>query len=206
MIEITLANGKSIDDCLEKVLVFCRDDASYQSYDLLDIAQDNSLNDLDILAANNIRAQMDGRAFLSLKRNRAKIEAALKSLPVDVALDDPWLDEQSMWKAIENAYLACWDEHVRQARITKVLHKKRPQLIPLIDSVVVIGRYYEGYPGPKVGVPGMMGVSQRIRQDMMRNAGPLRELQKALEEREINLTRVRVFDILLWMGYPVRGR
>lgn len=119
MIEIVLANGDRIDHCLEKVLAFCRDDASYEAYDLLDIAQDNSLADLDILVANNIRARMDGRGFVSFKRNKAKIERALRALPVDVTLDDRWPDEHSMWQRIENAYQACWDEQVREARIQR---------------------------------------------------------------------------------------
>jgi len=202
MIEIALANGDDIGECLEKVLAFRRDDASYEAYDLLDIAQDNSLADLDILVANNIRARMDGRAFLSFKRNRERIERALDSLPVDVALDDPWAEEYSMWQAIENAYRACWDEHVREARVTKVLHKKRPQLIPLVDGLVVIGRYYANYPGPRGGVPRMVAVTRRIREDMMRNTSALRELETALQDRDIRLTRVRLFDVLLWMGYP----
>lgn len=204
MLEIVLANMKRIDQCLEKVLVFCRDDLSYEAYDLLDISQDNKLTDLDILVANNIRAQMDGRAFLSFGRNRAKIEAALNSLPVSLPIDDRWPKAKSMWHAIENAYRACWDEHVRAARVTKVLHKKRPQLIPLIDTRVVIGRYYAGYRGPRAGVPCMMAVTRRVRKDMMTNGITLRELQGALEERDIHLTRVRLFDILLWMGYPRR--
>jgi len=206
MIEIVLANGDRIDHCLEKVLSFCQEDASYEAYDLLDIAQDDTLTDLDILVANNIRARMDGRAFLSFKRNKAKIERALGTLPVDVALDDPWPDERLMRQGIEKAYLACWDEQVGPARITKVLHKKRPQLIPLMDRVVVIGRYYAKYPGPRSWVPCMMAVTDRIKEDMMRNATALQDLQKGLREKAINLTRVRLFDILLWMGYPAGGQ
>jgi len=202
MIEIVLANQDRIGDCLEKVLAFCRDNAYYEAYDLVDIARDNTLGDLDILIANNLSARMDGRAFLSFKRNRARIERALQALPTDVALDDRWPDEHSMWRAIEDAYEACWDDHVREARITKVLHKKRPQLIPLMDGQVVIGRYYARYVSPRGGVVGMIAVTKRIRSDMMRNADALQELQKALEEREITLARVRLFDILLWMGYP----
>ena len=206
MIEIVLASGDRIDHCLEKVLAFCRDDSSYEAYDLLDIAQDNSLADLDILVVNNIRARMDGRGFLSFKRNKAKIEAALGALPVDVTLDHPWPDEHSMWQAIGDVYRSCWDRHVGPARITKVLHKKRPQLIPLIDGLVVIGRYYARYPGPRSGVPCMMAVTQRIREDMIANANALQDLQKRLREKEINLTRVRLLDIVIWMGYPGPGQ
>lgn len=52
----------------------------------------------------------------------------------------------------------------------------------------------------------MTAVTQRIREDMIRNASALKDLQKTLREREINLTRVRLFDILLWMGYPAPGQ
>ena len=206
MIEIELGNGKRMDHCADKVLRFCEEDSSYEAYDRFDVAQDDSLSDLNVLVANNIRAGMDGRAFLTFKQNRAKIQAALESLPVGARLHHPWPNEQSMWRVIQDAYLACWGHQVGPTRITKVLHKKRPRLIPLIDRVVVIGRYYKSYPGrPRVGVGGMMGVTRTIREDMMANAAALRRLQKELEEKGITLTQVRLFDILLWEGYPRPG-
>jgi len=206
MIEIELGNGKQIDHCLEKVFRFCEEDSSYEAYDCFEVAQDNSLGDLDILVANNIRAGMDGRAFLTFNRNRAKVEAALKSLPVGLALHDPWPNQQSTWQAIQDAYLACRGPQVGPTRITKVLHKKRPRLIPLIDRMVVIGRYYKSYPGrPRGEVRGMIGVTRTIRRDMMRNANALLKLQMEVKERGINLTQVRLFDMLLWEGYPAPG-
>jgi len=201
MMEIELANGKHIDHCLERVRGFCRWDPSYKGYDCIDIAQNNRLSDQDILVANKIMARMGALPVSRFKQNRAKIEAALGSVPVGLALDDPWPAEESVWEAIENVYRACWDHDVREARVTKVLHKKRPQLLPIIDGEIVIGYYYAKYSGPRRGVPRMVAVTQRIRDDMMRNVSALRQLQRELLERGIRLTRVRLFDILLWEGY-----
>ena len=91
---------------------------------------------------------------------------------------------------------------VAEARTTKVLHKKRPQLIPIIDGQMVIGWYNARHSGPKKsGIDRMVEVTERIREDMRRNTDPLRELQKELVEAGINLTRVRLFDMVLWEAY-----
>ena len=202
MIEVTLGNGKDIDRCLERVLRYRREYPRYEEYDRMDIAQDNRLRDSDILVANKLRARMGSLELERFQGNRTGIEAALRSIPVSVALDDSWAVQQSIWEAMENVYRACWDEGVREARTTKVLHKKRPELIPIIDQKTVIGRYYAEYRGPKkFGVPGMVAVTKQIRQDMIENCGSLRRLQKELAEKGIVRTRVRLFDILVWEGY-----
>lgn len=206
MIEVEVANGKRIDDCLKKVLRYGGRYPGYQAYDRMEIAQDNSLRDRDILVANRLGARMGPLPVETFKQNRARIEAALRSVPLGVALDDPWEAEESMWGTIEKAYRACWDYDIREARVTKVLHKKRPQLIPIVDGKMVIGRYYAEYSGPKKwGVPRMVAVTQRIREDMIENASSLRQLQKELLEKGIKLTRVRLFDMLLWEGYEDPG-
>ena len=205
MIEIELANGKRIDRCFEKVVRFCGPGAGqgyYKAYDCASIEQDNTLRDSDIRVANKLGARIGPESPLMFRRNRTKIEAALKSVPVGIALDDSWPDEESMWEAIGSVYRACWTSDVREARTTKVLHKKRPQLIPIIDGRMVIGWYYAGYSGPKKrGIDRMVEVTERIGEDMRRNTDPLRELQKELVEAGINLTRVRLFDMVLWEAY-----
>jgi len=205
MIEIELGNERRIDDCFEKVVRFCQPRGGpsyYKHYDCASIEQDNTLRDSDILVANKLGARIGPESLLMFRRNRTKIEAALKSVPVGIALDDSWPDEESMWEAIGNVYRACWTSDVGEARTTKVLHKKRPQLIPIIDGQMVIGWYYAGYSGPKKwGIDRMVEVTERIREDMRRNTDPLRELQKELVEAGINLTRVRLFDMVLWEAY-----
>ena len=202
MIKIELGNGKHIDGCLERVLRYRREYPRYEEYDSMDIAQDSKLRDSEIRVANKLRARIGLLELQRFQRNRTRIEAALRSIPVAVALDDSWAIQQSIWKAIENVYRACWDYGVREARTTKVLHKKRPELIPIIDGKMVIGRYYAEYRGPKkLGVPGMVAVTKQIRQDMIENRGSLRRLQKELVEAGINLTRVRLFDMVLWEAY-----
>jgi hypothetical protein len=205
MIELELGYGKRIGDCFSKVRRFCQPRGGpnyYRGYDCASIEQDNTLRDSDILIANKLGARIGPESLLMFKRNRTKIEAALKSVPVGIALDDSWPDEESMWGAIANAYRACWTSDVGEARTTKVLHKKRPQLIPIIDGQMVIGWYYAGYSEPKKwGIDRMLEVTERIREDMRRNMDPLRELQKELVEEGINLTRVRLFDVVLWEAY-----
>jgi len=208
MIELELSNEKRIGDCFGKVRRFCQPRGGpsyYEGYDCVSIEHDNTLRDSDILVANKLGARIGPVSLLMFGRNRTKIEAALESVPVGIGLDDSWPDEESIWEAIRNVYRACWTSDVGEARTTKVLHKKRPQLIPIIDRHMVIGWYYAGYSGPKKwGIDRMVEVTERIKEDMRRNRDPLQELQKELVKAGINLTRVRLFDVVLWEAY--RGR
>jgi hypothetical protein len=208
MIELKLGNGERIDGCLEKVIRFCQPRGGpnyYNSYDCASIEQDNTLRDSDVLIANKLGARIGQESLLVFRRNRAKIETALESVPVGVGLDDSWQDEESMWRTIANVYRACWASDVGEARTTKVLHKKRPQLIPIIDGRMVISWYFAGYSGPKKrGIDRMIDVTQRIREDVARNRDPLQELQKELVKAGVNLTRVRLFDVVLWEAYQRR--
>jgi hypothetical protein len=210
MTELRLGNGLRIEDCFGKVVRFCQPGSHpdfYRTYDCVSVEQDNSLRDSDILVANRLGARIGPISRLMFEGNRTRIEAALASVAVGIALDDSWPEEQRLWEAIRNLYRACWTSDVEEARTTKVLHKKRPDLIPIIDKRMVIGWYYRQYSeSKKRGIDRMVEITKRIREDMRRNADDLRELEKEVVESGINLTRVRLFDIVLWQEYQNRGR
>jgi hypothetical protein len=207
--ELRLGNGLRIDDCFGKLVRFCQPGSGrdfYRTYDRVSVEQDNTLRDSDILVANKLGARIGPISRLMFERNRTGIEAALALVPVGIALDDSWPEEQRLWEAIGDLYRACWTSDIEEARTTKVLHKKRPELIPIIDKQMVIGWYYTGYPESKMrGIDRMVEITKRIRDDMKRNAGGLRELQSRLVEEGINLTRVRLFDVVLWEAYQQRA-
>jgi hypothetical protein len=67
---------------------------------------------------------------------RHKVREALKLLPLDATLADP--SEQVPWSALNGLFGALDNlPGIRLARATKILHKKRPALIPILDGVVV---------------------------------------------------------------------
>jgi hypothetical protein len=83
------------------------------------------------------------------------------------------------------------------ARATKVLHIKRPRLIPVCDSYVL----------RLMGIPGDDGASAAALIEHLRNLrGDLRptlvELRKKLLERGYDRTLLRITDALIWSSYP----
>jgi hypothetical protein len=85
------------------------------------------------------------------------------------------------------------------SKMTKALHKKRPALIPMLDSVV---QTYLG-DDPATDSSGSFGeraaaLVRSYKRDLDRNRSVLREIQQELASRTYRLTEVRILDILIW--------
>ena len=94
---------------------------------------------------------------------------------------------------------------IRRVKIsvsTKILHKKRPGLIPIFDSEVESQYYPRWCPS----VPGRLwgdyavALIKLVHRDMLSVASELRELQKALEENGTPLTPCRILNALTWIA------
>jgi hypothetical protein len=96
---------------------------------------------------------------------------------------------------------------------TKVLHRKRPRLIPILDQVVM--DHYLGAMGRDVLRPWTQDkkraaepcrvVLEAIRSDALEAAPLLREVQIELADRGYSLTTLRILDILVWTQVEQRG-
>ncbi len=84
---------------------------------------------------------------------------------------------------------------------TKILHKKRPGLIPIFDSVVESQYYPQECPSVRRRLPGDYAIVllQVVHKDMLSVASELRDLQSALAERRTPLTPCRILNALTWM-------
>lgn len=88
------------------------------------------------------------------------------------------------------------------AVITKVLHIKRPRLIPVLDSVVI------GQIGASISddVSTWVDAIEHTRQVGQANLGELRGIRDHLRAQGIaDRTLVRILDALLWTGSPGSG-
>lgn len=77
---------------------------------------------------------------------------------------------------------------------TKVLHLKRPRLIPVCDSLVL------QQTGIRGGLP--VGAITHLRTVGQRNSVALREIQSVLSLYGIERSLVRILDALLWTSHP----
>jgi hypothetical protein len=95
------------------------------------------------------------------------------------------------------------DRDVRGSLLAKVLHRKRPGLIPLFDSKVQMFYHSEQCvpPAPKDGrtVRQYMGLLVRaMRQDLRDNAEEFAALARLVPEDGPPITPLRVLDIVVW--------
>jgi hypothetical protein len=85
-------------------------------------------------------------------------------------------------------------DHLGQAVVTKMLHLKRPRLVPVCDRFVV----------ELLRAPGSLSTSdlvEHIREQGMANLPALRSIQSYLAARGIDRSLVRILDALLWTSH-----
>jgi len=126
------------------------------------------------------------------------INAALARIPASASLTSP--ADEIPWQALEELMQAMDGiPEVKLARQTKVLHKKRPALIPILDSVVAT--YLRRVDGlRRTGDPARYAVEliRSYKSELDTNLAAFRSLQKELRLRDIELTECRLLDLFLW--------
>jgi hypothetical protein len=195
---LVLRNGTRIDNVLDTALEFVEHDGSYRSYDLAPVEQDDVLTEADIRVANAMVARMSPRVIASIYARASVINLALARIPRSASLaatDDaiPWQELEELMRAVDGI------PEVRLARQTKVLHKKRPALIPILDSV--LETYLRRVDGlRRTGDPTRDAVEliRSYKRELDASLPALRSLQRELRRRGIDLTECRLLDLFLW--------
>ncbi len=138
MNEIRLSSGLGIADPLSRLLNFCREEYAY--YDALPGGHPNRIEPLDIVATVGLNSRIDTAVKVrTVHRGMAEAcDPLLEAIPETAELQsfetiDPLHD---LFAA------AMTSKYVLLATATKVLHRKRRALIPVLDSVVM-GHYLQ---------------------------------------------------------------
>lgn len=142
-----------LHDPLALARTFISQDGSYQNYDLAEVPLDASLSENDVRVANRIIARMGPDTVAAILSRAPEASRALERIPSGASLvaddaDVPWGPLRDLFRAFEGL------PGVGLPRLTKVLHKKRPALIPILDSIV------DRYLGA-VGEPIAGGLAER---------------------------------------------
>lgn len=171
-------------------------------YDDAPVEQDNALGSLEIFVCRLLGITGIGAPPLALLNNDylLPINEALVDVPNNISLYQEEADDAPLWDALTDLFgNMLIVPGVGSAIATKILHKKRPRLIPIVDR-----RLYQIYYPGNVGAPGalLVQVVQAIRQDIIANLPALQALQAAFPELD-GLTIIRVFDIIVWTAVEV---
>jgi Family of unknown function (DUF6308) len=196
MTVITLRGGVEVENPVELALEFL---AAYSGYEASGSSNPASFDETDLRLANRGGARISALEIAAILERRDGIERALRSVHADASLASstsaiPWISLTQLFDAFADIH------GVGFSKMTKTLHRKRPALIPILDSVV---QTYLTKDAPGTRFPGSFGkqASELVRsykRDLDRNRSGLREVQRELANRTYRLTEVRILDILIW--------
>jgi hypothetical protein len=156
-----------------------------------------SFDESDLRLANRGGARISAAQIAAILERRPKIERALRAIDPEASLAGrassiPWLPLIRLFDAFADI------PGVGFSKMTKALHRKRPALLPMLDSVVQ--RYLaDDDPGRETPFADRaIALVRGYKRDLDRNLPALREVQRELVRRNHPLTEVRILDLLIW--------
>jgi Family of unknown function (DUF6308) len=196
MSTIILRGGVELENPLELALEVLE---AYSSHEAYDSSRPASFDESDLKLANRGGARISATEIATILERRGEIERALRKIRPGASLaaatsSVPWLPLTWLFDAFGDI------RGVGFSKMTKALHRKRPALIPMLDSVV---QAYLTQDVPATRAPGSFGerataLVRSFKRDVDRNRAALREIQEELASRAYPLTEVRILDLLIW--------
>lgn len=213
--KITLMGGAEIADPDKLVAQYYEVNAN-ELYDRLDVPQDDNLDLASLASLAFVEIQNPPlSSWQELWKLRAMIDTKLREIPPSMSITDSDLPYQSLQDLFT---IIISIDHFRIARASKILHKKRPALIPILDSRVI--ETYCNKEMEEVAVEAIhlrtrltksvarqnilrfadlvTPIIKSIRADVISNHETLTNIQEQLGEKGLFLTLCRVFDVILW--------
>ena len=193
--------GRSVAGAWDRVRRYCGlswsggvpETWAFRYFDLVD-ANPDRVEPTDVLAAAALHSGLS-RADLAYFWDQAQsLNDWVGQLPCGVGLDQA---DEVMLSAL--AGLADWQDSPGLALLTKVLARKRPALIPLVDRALL--DWYRPVTGERSAAAAWPALLQALRADLSRNGDDFERMSVALaDETGTNVSPLRLLDIVIWMG------
>jgi hypothetical protein len=155
-----------------------------------------SFGEIDLRLANRDGARISASEIAAVLKRRRRIERALRAIAIDASLVGP--GDSVPWPALGELFDAFGGiRGVGLSKATKTLHRKRPALIPMLDSVVQ--KYLAGDdPGGQAPfAERALDLVRGYKSDLDRNQVALSTLRREIG-RDRELSEVRILDLLIW--------
>jgi hypothetical protein len=196
VLPVALRNGVEIEDPVSVVAGLVE---AWQ-LDSGEPVRPSTFDESDLRLANRGGARISAAEIAAILERRGRIESALRGLDPAASLEGS--PASVPWKPLTRLFDSFAEiKGFGYSKLTKTLHRKRPALIPILDSVV---QAYLAQDEPQLPVPfGERGTAlvRLYKEDLDRNSVPLGELQRELASRGHRLTKVRILDVLIWSAF-----
>jgi hypothetical protein len=165
------------------------------TYDVSDPPPPLSFGESDLRLANRGGARISAAQIAAILGRRRAIERALHAIAPDASLavrSVPWVSLRQLFDAFADI------RGVGFAKTTKALHRKRPALIPMLDSVVQ--KYLEA-DDPGADVPfgeRALALVRGYKRDLDHNRAAMRTVRQGVARRGYDVSEVRILDLLIW--------
>jgi Family of unknown function (DUF6308) len=203
MSTVVLRHGIEVGHPLEVALAFLEAPSAYDSQQSSSAAL---FDESDLRLANRGGARISAAEIAAILERRDTIEGALREIDRDASLADapgsiPWTPLRRLFDAFADL------RGVGFSKMTKTLHRKRPALIPILDSVVQAYLTKDDPASLSASPFGerAMALVRSYKRDLDRNRAVLDETRQELASRGYRLTEVRILDVLIWTAMTRDG-
>jgi len=210
ILKICFSNGYVLNKPEERIREYC-DIEIYQGYDdCHNITNKISWNDIhvaDKLYANIMRFWRPAAEEMVKSSEIPSLLQRIENNDLGDITDFEWSDAKSRIRELLQSLLSI--HGVGLAVATKVLHLKRPKLIPILDSYVM--KFLLGSDIAQISKKTLFEHGMRAleiaRKDLSDNREVFNILQNNLHDLPIPLEKVRLHDILCWTTekWDIRG-
>jgi Family of unknown function (DUF6308) len=194
---VVLRNGVVIEDPLGVVLGFL---TAYR-LDTGGPSRPQSFGEPDLRLANRDGARISAAEIAAILERRPAIEQALRAIAPHASLAGaadsvPWLPLGQLFGAFAGI------RGVGMSKMTKALYRKRPALIPILDSIVQ--NYLEDDDLGSQAPFGerALGLVRGYGHDLDDNRTAVGAVRQELAGRGYGLTEVRILDLLILSAAP----
>ena len=197
---VVLRNSVEIDDPFGVVLGFVE---AQWAFDVSEVSGAMSFGEADLRLANRGGARISAAEIAAILGRRREIERALRAIALDVSLASaassvPWVPLKQLFDAFSDI------RGVGFSKMTKTLHRKRPALIPMLDSVVQTYLADDDLGREAAFGERALGLVRGYKRDLDRNRAAVRAVQRELASRGYRLGEVRILDLLIWSAEAAR--
>jgi len=210
MAEIEARSGARIVDPLVRLTRFCEEE--YEYYDGIPDSNPAKILPQDMLVTVAVNSFVTSAPKIRAVHRglQSTCEEFLAEIPAEASILD-YDEECSQLHALLHA--AIQPRGILVAVATKVLHRKRPHWLPMLDSVIchfyltAMGRtaMRSWLDDKRKAADAAVTVFRAFREDIRHAVEPLREVQTALANNGYDLSLVRIWEVLLWTEVEPQG-